>query len=81
MRAAASRQKFEKFPVAVLGGNVRVDQRQAQGKGGAIKQIGIDEACPLLGNVTGDFRVAVAGQIGKQQFGFGLASTANLKES
>jgi hypothetical protein len=64
-------QGGDQHRVALLRGDVGVDQADAEGKLLALVQIGFDECGPLRGDRLRDFGVAVAGQVGEDERGPG----------
>ncbi len=53
--------------VALLRGNVGVDQADAEGKLFAFGEVGFDELGPLGGDGFGDLGITVAGKVGEDQ--------------
>ena len=66
--AADVAEIFDELQVAFLGGNVGVDEADAEFELFAIGEIGIDEVGPAGGNGFGDFGVAVAWEVGEDDF-------------
>jgi len=58
-------KKFDELHVGLLRRDVAVYEAEAECESGALGEIGLDEFGPLGGNGFGDFRVAVAGEVGK----------------
>lgn len=58
-------EKFDELHVGLLRRDVAVDQAEAERERGALSEIRLDEFGPLGGDGLGDFRIAVAGQIGE----------------
>ena len=73
-------QEFKQLAVGFLRWDAGIDEGEAKRQTAAMLEIRIDEAGPLLRNLARDLRVSVAGQIGKQEFGLGLAGAPDLKK-
>lgn len=67
--AAGVGEEFEELRVALSGGDGGVDKADAEGERGAVAQVRLDEFGPFGGDRFGDFRVAVAGQVGEEELG------------
>lgn len=63
--AARLLEKFDELDVGLLRRNVAVHEAEAEGEGGALGEVRLDEFWPLGGDGFGDFGVAVSGQVGE----------------
>ena len=78
--ASDAGEKIQQLPVGRLRRHVHVDQGHAQRQARALFQIRIDETRPLLRDFPRDFCVAIAGQVGKDQFRLGLSRPADFEK-
>ncbi len=67
VRAVDVAEEFGELDVAGLRGDVGVDEAEAEGERGAFGEVWLDEFGPPGGDGSGDFGVAVAGKVGKEE--------------
>src|SRR5580692_9320013 len=78
--ASGGAQEIEQLPIALLRGNVDVDQRDAESQRRPLVQVRLDELRPLLRDLTRDLGVTVSWKIGEDQLGARLSRPADFEE-
>lgn len=78
--AARGIKEIQELAIAILRRNIDVDQRHAQSQCGALMEIRLDKLRPLLRDFAREFGVAVAREVGKDEFRLRLARPAHFKK-
>src|SRR5437879_2158898 len=78
--ASGGAEKIEQLPIALLRGNIDVDQRDAESQRRPLVQVRLDKLRPLPRDLTRDLGITVSWEVGEDQLRTRLSRPADFEE-